>query len=320
MNLRNSSLTPLKTAAAVLTLTIAGAAVAQDKPDPAKFLAAAFKLRRDGSFDAAAAFFDEALRVLPQKSDDRRVVGFEAYELALVQGKFEKAAREIRGVDHGEELCALARTPGKADQALKLAREAKDVLAEAKVLKLLGKDDEAQQAFAKLGPSGAIERGELLMKLGRFDEAARTFDQAGEVLRRALALDKMKDPVAGTAMESAKIEQKGRLEGILARAKEAKAKVDAPAADSVAKDRNRYALAEVYSKLSDAYDRYSIVHEKTNEKPKAQKLAELALQFANQERQFMTDGGTDKYGVALAKWKKLDERDKRLSDRVAALK
>jgi tetratricopeptide (TPR) repeat protein len=309
----------------ILILVLAGvaaatAAEAQDgTADPKKVAAllnVAFKYRREGMFDSAAAAYDYLI-ALPIKPEERRQAAFEAYDVATVQSKNDKAARLAHGVDLTKEALAMTRS-GRGAQALKLVRDAKDALAEGFVLKLLGSDMEALEAFGRAGAPGAIERGELLIKVGRGHEAVKAFEASGDSFRRARAMEISRES-AGTAWEAAKAEERTTLEGLLSRAKALKAQHEAAPA-GYEKERARFALAEHYASLVDSYERFSVILEKTGDRPGAAKVADLTMQFAQTQRSLMTDSGADKFGVGLVKVRELDARDKRLEERRSALR
>ncbi len=301
---------------------LAVSAAAQDDtkgPDPEraqKYLVAAFKLRHDGKLDQAAVAFDVVISLFPD-GPDKRQAQLEAHELAVLEGKFDRAARIAHGWDRDREAIALARDK-KPDLALKVAREANDPLVEGRVLHALGRDAEALVALEKAGRPGALDRGELLMRMGKPIDAARAFEDASDVLRRALALERTKDPAATIAFEAAKVEDRARLDSLIAKEKDARAAL-AKAAPGIAQDRARYALAEALEQLIDGSERLSISLEKTSEKAKAADLAQAALDATRSERDTLGSGG-DKYGALLAQERGVDARIKRLEERVKTLR
>jgi hypothetical protein len=306
--------------AAVLAL-IAVPALGQEKDakDPVraeKLVGVAFRFRHDGLFDQSAAAFDAAIQVYPE-GPDRRAAQLDAHELAVVEGKFDRAARIAHGWDLDREAVALARAK-KGDAALKLARDAKDALVEGRVLHVLGRDTEALAAFERAGTPGALDRGTLLLRLDRPVEAARAFEDAGDSLRRALALERAKDTASTIAFEAAKIEDRTKLGGLLAKEREARAQQKA-LPPGVLQERARFALADVLDQLADVSERLSIALEKTGEKAKGADFAQGALDSTRAERETLSSNG-DKFGLALAQMRGLEEREKRLGERVKALR
>src|SRR5438552_1791712 len=94
-----------------LLLAAAGATLAQDKPNPQKaeqLVELGFKYRRDGELAAAGAAYDEAIKLFADKAPERRAAVLDAYDVAWVESKWERAARVVHGVDPVREVRALA--------------------------------------------------------------------------------------------------------------------------------------------------------------------------------------------------------------------
>lgn len=298
----------------------AGGAQAQDiAPDADKadrLVEVALRFRHDGKLDEAAAAFDIAIKTYPDVPA-RRQAQVEAHELAVVEGKHDRAARIARGWDLLREAVALAREK-KADAALKLAREAKNLLVEGRVLHVLGRDDEALAALEKAGVPGALDRGELLLQKNRPADAAKAFEDAGDPLRRALALERCKDASASVVFAAARVEDQTRVDALRTQEKAAREK-QAAAPAGLARERARFALADVEGELSDVCERLSIELERGGDKAKAGEQAQAAAGAAKAQREALTATG-DKYGEALVRMRGLEAREKRLEERAKALK
>src|ERR1700736_6727118 len=91
-------------------LGVASAASAQEETaDPKKvtgLLNLAFKFRREGLFDQAAAPHDYVIS-LPVKPEEKRQAALEGHDVACVQSKQDKAARLAHGVDLAKEAFAM---------------------------------------------------------------------------------------------------------------------------------------------------------------------------------------------------------------------
>jgi tetratricopeptide (TPR) repeat protein len=275
-----------------------------------------FKYRRQGELDAATAAFDQAI-ARSKSAAEKKTIALESYDVACVASRFERAARTARGYDVAMQARALA-LARRGDDALRVAREGHDAFAEGTVLALLGRNDEALSALARSGERGLAARAELLSKLGRFAEAAKDSEKEGNYFARAVALERAGDPGAAQAWEPARADVKRRLETLIARGSEVKARLQA-AQGVIARERARLVLAETEGDLSKEYEHYAIVHSKTGERAKAAKLTQLALEFAQESRRLLTDSGADRYGEACAEALGLAERERALRDRLRDL-
>lgn len=303
---------------AVLVVSAASALAQETPKDPKRaeqLIDLGFRYRRDGELSAARAAYDEAARTAPEKSDDRKKVALDAYDVAWVESKFAEAARLVQGVDVLRQVRALVKA-GNGKAALEVAQKAKDSLAEGLALRGLGRNDDALAALAKAGAAGLAERADLLASLGRLADAAKDYEAAGQLYNRARALER-----AGTAVDWKPVaeEVKKRLEVLLAKGTEGKRSLEV-AQGLAAKERARLALADLHDQISREYEHYSVVHEKTNDKAKALKLLELAIQFSEEGRKTLTDSNRDKYGEARVKQLGLLGREEDLQQRARALR
>lgn len=153
------------------------------------------------------------------------------------------------------------------------------------------------------------------MKLGRFADAAKDSETAGDFFGRAAALDRAGAPGADLAWEAARADVRKRLVTLLEKGREANARLQA-AQGTVAKERARMAFAETEGDLSREYEHFAVVHEKTKDRAKAAKLLELALQFAQESRRLLTDSGSDRFGEARAQALGLADRESALRERL----
>jgi tetratricopeptide (TPR) repeat protein len=304
--------------ALLVVLLLAGVAGGQEKLKPEQFVEAAFKFLREGSLDAASAAFDVSMKKYPKGSEEERRLLAEAYDVAWVQSKLERCARLAKDLDAVRQVRALVASQ-HADDALKVAQAAREALAQGIALHALGRDNEALDVLRGGNVDALAERAEILVGMGKFVDAARDFEQAGDSFGRALALEEAHDVGAATAWESALAQGKRRLEGLLDRGAEAKKRLE-EAQGIVALSRERFALSACYRDLSREYDHVSIASDKTKDRAKALKLGELALQFAEQSRKLLTDEGRDAYGVETARSLGLEAREGELKKRLEGLR
>jgi tetratricopeptide (TPR) repeat protein len=301
-----------------LVLLVAGVAGAQEKLKPEQFVEAAFKFLREGELDAASAAFDISMKKYPKGSAEERRLLAEAYDVAWVQSKLDRCARLAKDLDAVRQVRPLVASK-HAEDALKVAQAARDALGQGIALRALGRESDALDVLRGGNADALAERGEILVAMGKFADAARDFEQAGDSFGRALALEEAHDAGAATAWESALVQGKKRLEGLLDRGTDAKKRLE-EAQGIVALERQRFELSASYRELSREYEHLSIASDRTKDRAKALKLAELALQFAEESRKLLTDEGRDAYGVETARSLGLDAREGELKKRLEALR
>ncbi len=304
--------------ALALVLLVASFAWGQEKFRPEQFVEAAFKFLREGALDAASAAFDVAVRKYPKDSEEQRRLIAEAYDVAWVESKLERCARLGKDLDALRQVRALVAS-NHAEEALRVARDAGDALGQGIALRALGKESEALDALRGGNAEALSVRAEILVALGRFADAARDLEQAGDFFGRALALEQGHDAGAKAAWESALAQGKKRIEVLLDRGAEAKKRLE-QAQGIVALERERFALAGSYRELSREYEHASVASDRTKDRAKAVKLAELALQFAAEGKKVLTDEGRDGYGVETARSLGLEAREGELRKRLEGLR
>jgi hypothetical protein len=273
----------MKRALIALLLLFGGAALAQDNPDPKrseKLVELAFKYRRDGQLPAADAAFDAAVKGFPEKSDERRAAIVDAYDVAWVESKWQRALRLASG----------------------------DPLREGRALEKLGKRDDALAALGRAGADGVVARAELQFQAGRFAEAAKDYEASGDLLRAARAQER-----AGGSPDwkAALDEGRKRLDGLRDKAAAARRALDAATAP-VPRDRARFAYGELQDQVARQYELVAFAHEKLGEAAKAKPLLGLAAQALSDARRAMTDVGRDRYGEARARQLGLEAREQDL--------
>ncbi len=259
-----------------------------------------------------------AVRKYPKDSEEQRRLIAEAYDVAWVESKLERCARLGKDLDALRQVRALVAS-NHAEEALRVARDAGDALGQGIALRALGKESEALDALRGGNAEALSVRAEILVALGRFADAARDLEQAGDFFGRALALEQGHDAGAKAAWESALAQGKKRIEVLLDRGAEAKKRLE-QAQGIVALERERFALAGSYRELSREYEHASVASDRTKDRAKAVKLAELALQFAAEGKKVLTDEGRDGYGVETARSLGLEAREGELRKRLEGLR
>ncbi|RMG10808.1 MAG: hypothetical protein D6731_16775 [Planctomycetota bacterium] len=280
-----------------------------------ELLVAAYSLRRRGQFQAAATAYEELLRKVANK-DAKRILAREAAELFVTMGRPRDAvAIYRRNHDLRREIDTLLAMddPKGAKDALTISRYVRYPRGEVLALSKLGQHEEAL-ARATASEDLGRERGDVLMELGRYREAATAYGQAREYLLRARALSK-----AGLVEEakSAYRDAIARLrlslrdpQGSLQRVRRIKAKYE-EAPDGLTRERARLALAKAYGLLARDYRRLAEAYAgsgEPGERAKAAKLAANALKFYRKRKELLEDrvGGGDAYGAKIVADEGLD--------------
>lgn len=305
---------PLVAAALSVVLAAAPPAAAQTKPPKqaslSNLLKAAYSLRRQGKFKAASAAYEAILRRLTKKSPyfkHKFPIAMELAELYKVTGQERKAIRLFRrNHDTKREIETLLAMKDKKrhEEALVVARLMKYREGEALANGKLGKAEVGLKLLEGQGKKYARARGELLLQLKRYKEAADQFFAARDYHAQAKALSLTSDTKqARRAWEDAVDKIKFRIkEQVRPKLKKAKAAFKA-AKPGVARERTRLFLARCYAEASEAYRQWAASFAGVGNGKNAVRTAKTALKYLAQQRSTLEDlaGGGDAYGKQAVK-------------------
>jgi tetratricopeptide (TPR) repeat protein len=267
---------------------------------------AAYKLRREGNYSAAAQAMEQILERLDKKSVHRRTIALELAQLFIVAGKPYRAVVLYRKQrDTVREIATLLsmNDPKRAKEALTIARLERYALGEARAQIQLGDLEAALKILSKGGKRLAAERGKLLLSLKRYKEAQEAFVEASDHLGEAQAMAFLPGQAeqARRRFEDAGNQIKLHLKhDAVPRFKIAR-KALAEATSGAMRERARLYLAQCYGEVAGDYRKWAQCFAGSRHKSRAIKSATKALQYYKRQRQTLEDGGADVFGREAVK-------------------
>lgn len=265
---------------------------------------AACGLRREGKLSAAALAFEQILRRLKRTSRLRRPIALETAQLYLVMGKpYMAVAVYRREKDVIREIATLLAigTEKRTKEALTIARLEGYKVGEANALHALGQTEEALKVLERAGKPGLQRKGELLLAVKRYKEAAEAFALCEDFFGQAVANEMVPNPdkakrLYEDAVSRIRLNLKTEALPRWTQARDLfKSAKGGTAAESA-----RLFLAQSYGEVGGLFRKLAKCYAGAGDKQKAIKSAQKAEQFLKRQRSTLEDNGLDKYGRKAA--------------------